>query len=115
MSLFTNKESYLAHFEESFRKCSKRSEELESYINGQFDQLDQLVTKISDENFWHLFPKILGIDAKLVLFTELIRFEDFSAHEIIRIVEKDYPTYFKELCGYDLKTETKHSMVFNVV
>lgn len=115
MSLFTSKESYLAHFEESYRECSKGSEELEDYIEEQFNQLNQIVASISEKNFWQLIPKILGIDAKFVLITELIRFDEFPAGEIIRIVESDYRTYFKELCGYDLKTETKHSMVFNVV
>lgn len=115
MTLFTSKETYLAHFEESYKKCCKESKELNDYIDEQFKQLEQLIAKISEENFWHVFPKVLGIDAKLVLLTELIRFEDFSTGEIIRIVEHDYRTYFKELCGYDLKTETRHSIVFNVV
>lgn len=61
-----------------------------------------------------MLPKILGLDAKLNLVSELSRFDDFSADEIIRITENDYKTYFKELCGYDLSIEKKNSIIFNV-
>ncbi|WP_441316288.1 DUF7006 family protein, partial [Enterococcus sp. PF-3] len=47
--------------------------------------------------------------------SELIVFDDFSNEDIIRIVENDYRTYFKELCGYDLSMDPKHSMIFNVL
>lgn len=114
MPLFTSKETYLAHFEESYKKCCKELKELNDYIDEQFKQLEQLIAKISEENFWQLFPKVLGIDAKLNLVEELIQFEEFSEEEIIRITESDYVTYFKELCGYDLSMETKHSIIFNV-
>ncbi|WP_419177253.1 DUF7006 family protein [Enterococcus mundtii] len=35
--------------------------------------------------------------------------------EILRLVETDYCTYFKELCGNDLSSNNKYSIVFNVV
>lgn len=84
-------------------------------MTDQIRHLNTLVDQISSENFWEVWPKILGIDAKINLVDELINFEDFSSEDILRIVETDYRTYVKELCGYDLSMETKHSMVFNVM
>ncbi|WP_445666856.1 DUF7006 family protein, partial [Enterococcus mundtii] len=60
-------------------------------------------------------PEVLGIDAKLTLIAELIRYDDFSTQEILRLVETDYRTYLKELCGYKRSMDPKHSMIFNVV
>lgn len=111
MSLFETEAAYKKHFQEALGEVS---EELFCYLEEQFSQLDQLIHSLTKESFWVLFPKILGIDAKLSLLTELIQFDDFCPMEIIRIVETDYPTYFKELCGYDLSMETKHSLIFNV-
>lgn len=111
MSLFKTEEAYKKHFQEALGDVS---DELRCYLEEQFSQLDQLIHTLTKENFWVLFPKILGIDAKLSLMTELIQFDDFCPTDIIRIVETDYQTYFKELCGYDLSMKTKHSLVFNV-
>ncbi|HAZ1244834.1 TPA: hypothetical protein J0V22_002711 [Enterococcus faecium] len=80
---------------------------VETYLDSQVEKLNQLIEGISHETFWQVFPKILGIDAKLTLLTELMPFEDFSNEEIIRIVENDYRDYFKELCGYDLRMKEK--------
>lgn len=74
-----------------------------------------MIESISDETFWQVFPEILGIDAKVTLVIELLNYKEFSDEEIIRIAENDYATYFKELCGYNLKIETKHSIVFNIL
>jgi hypothetical protein len=80
----------------------------------QIQRLDSLLDGMSPDTFWQRWPEILGIDAKLSLVTELVNFEDFSDKQIIHMAETDYRTYFKELCGYDLSMETKHSMIFNV-
>ena len=106
-------ETYKKYFQEAIGEVSE--EELRFYLEEQFSQLDQLIHALTKENFWILFPKILGIDAKLSLLTELIQFDDFGPMDIIRIVETDYQTYFKELCGYNLSMETKHSLIFNVI
>ncbi|MHA6124537.1 DUF7006 family protein [Enterococcus mundtii] len=45
----------------------------------------------------------------------MLVFDNFSDEAIIRMVETDYRTYFKELCGYDLSMEPKHSIIFNVL
>lgn len=111
MNFIETGEAYKVHFKKNFGAVSW---ELMDYINDQFNQLDNLLEIISQESFWSVIPKILGIDAKLSLITELIQFEDFCHTDIIRIVETDYRTYYKELCGYDLSMETKHSLVFNV-
>lgn len=112
MILFETKKDYIDHF-----KIILTSDNtvLNTYFNNQVTRLNQLTQEISQETFWQLFPEILGIDAKLTLLTELIQFDEFSNEEILRIVENDYRSYFKELCGYDLITEPKHSMIFNVV
>lgn len=112
--LFTSKKEYVDHFrDELYDKCNE-DVEFEVYLNSQICNLEKLTTNISKDTFWQLFPEILGIDAKLNLLVELSTFENFSTDEIIRIIENDYKNYFKELCGYDLSMETRHSMIFNV-
>ncbi|MBO1097901.1 hypothetical protein FQS90_15430 [Enterococcus casseliflavus] len=88
---------------------------VQAYFTELCQQLEQLIQEISPERFWATLPKILGIDAKLLLLTELVKFDDFSSEDIIRITENDYKHYFKELCGYHLGMETKPSMVFSVL
>ncbi|MDF2534725.1 MAG: hypothetical protein K0R18_882 [Bacillales bacterium] len=111
-----SKEEYVSGFNMVVNIIKKRNESgnLDSYFTKQLIELGDLIESISEENFWQILPEILGIDAKLNLITELIRFEDFSEEEIIRITESDYSTYYKELCGYDLSMKTKHSLLFNV-
>lgn len=112
MILFETKKDYIDHFKTIIIRDNT---ELKTYFNNQVTHLNQLTQGISQDTFWQFFPEILGIDAKLTLLTELIQFDEFSNEEILRIVENDYRSYFKELCGYDLITEPKHSMIFNVV
>lgn len=105
----------MRYFQENLQKSQQSVDELEKYLEKQLKKLDQLIQEISPETFWEVFPALLGIDAKLILVTELVKFEDFSQLEIIRLVENDYQSYFKELCGYDLTMESGHSMIFSVV
>ena len=100
LSIPTQKE-YRAYFKTPLNLSGKEKEPVSEYLSAQFVQMDQLTAVISQETFWNVFPKILGIDAKLILLTELILFEDFSNEEIIQMIETDYRNYFKELCGYD--------------
>lgn len=112
--LFTSKKEYINHFRyELYDKCNDEAE-LEDYLNSQLCNLEKLTANISKDTFWKTFPEILGIDAKLNLLVELSTFEDFSKDELIRIIENDYKNYFKELCGYDLSTKTRPSMIFNI-
>lgn len=112
MILFETNKDYIDHFKKTITRDNK---ELNAYFNNQVIHLNKFTQDISQETFWQLIPKILGIDAKLMLLAELIQFDEFSSEEILRIVETDYRSYFKELCGYDLVTEPKHSMIFKVV
>ncbi|ONN40434.1 DUF7006 family protein [Enterococcus mundtii] len=111
------KDEYMCQFQENIPQDKKESEELNEYLVQQFEQLNQLTSTISSNNFWENLPKILGIDAKLTLIAELIRY-DYSKlpiKEILRIVETDYRTYFKELCGNESSEKNKYSMLFNVL
>lgn len=109
------KKDYKNYFKTTVELAGKERDLLSVYMNNQFDKLDQLTAAISKETFWYIFPKILGIDAKLGLLTELLSFEYFSNEDIIRLIENDYQSYFKELCGYDLKMKNKPSIIFHVV
>ncbi|MCW6016129.1 hypothetical protein K1Y38_25585 [Serratia marcescens] len=95
----------------------RENEELNAYFTQQLEELNQLISTISPDNFWENIPKIIGIDAELKLMAEIICY-DYSKlpiKEILRLVEMDYRTYFKELCGNDLSLNNKYLMVFNVV
>lgn len=116
MTEFLTTEAYLKRFQNAFEAAEKReNKDLQVYLQTQTQRLEILIAQITPKNFWQVLPEVLGIDAKLGLVVELIAFEDFSNEEIIQVVEKDYRTYFKELCGYDLSMEPKHSMIFNVL
>ncbi|MGM7317201.1 hypothetical protein ABRY77_16545 [Enterococcus casseliflavus] len=114
MRSFTTKEEYSDYFRQVLNKKTKEQPLLEEYVEKQCDRLDQIMTQMSPVTFWQLFPELLGIDAKLNLMVELIQFEEFSVNELLRIVENDYRSYFKELCGYDLVTQTPPSIIFHV-
>lgn len=114
MRMFTTKEEYRAYFQEVIKQ-SKRGTALADYLSTLWQRLDQLTEQLSKETFWQLFPEILGIDARLAIVTELLKYDDFSTEELIRITETDYRYYLKELCGFDLSGETKPLMVFNVL
>lgn len=115
MRPLTAQTEYLENFQQLLDQAGDERMGLQEYLNGQIDRLTHLTQQISQETFWQVFPEILGIDAKLNLLTELIVFDDFTNEELLRIVETDYLTYFKELCGYDLKTNPKPSMIFQVL
>ncbi|WP_271524280.1 DUF7006 family protein [Enterococcus mundtii] len=107
----------MCQFQERMSHDKRENEELNAYLTQQFEELNQLTSTISPDNFWENLPKIIGIDAKLTLMAEIICY-DYSKlpiKEILRLVETDYRTYFKELCGNDLSANYKYSMVFNVV
>lgn len=114
MSIFTTRESYLKGYTQVLTEAKRDTKDLEVYMATQVQRLDTLMDGLTQKTFWQRWPEILGIDAKLSLVTELVNFEDFSSEEIVRMAETDYRTYFKELCGYDLSMETKHSMIFNL-
>ncbi|EYT94335.1 DUF7006 family protein [Enterococcus mundtii] len=117
METFLKKDEYMLELQKSMPQDKWETEELNEYLTQQFEQLNQLISTISPDNFWGNLPKIIGIDAKLILMAEISCY-DYSKlpiKEILRLVETDYRTYFKELCGNDLSSNNKYSMVFNVV
>ncbi|AUJ87420.1 DUF7006 family protein [Enterococcus sp. CR-Ec1] len=115
MLLFTSKQEYISFFYSNLEFSGRNCEEFQEYYGLLIDQLETLINLISKGNFWDIIPEIIGIDAKLNLMNEMIRQEDLSIDETIKIVEKDYRTYLKELCGYNLNAPNKHSLVFNVI
>lgn len=115
MTEIMTKQDYRNYFKTTIEDAGKEREPLVAYLNEQLDKLEQLTATISQETFWAIFPAILGVDAKLALLVELLLFDDFTNKEIIQMIENDYKSYFKELCGYDLKMETKPSMVFTII
>lgn len=117
MTLFQTKEEYFEKFEHQInqKKSNQAAPILYEYMNRQFDQLMELIENLSKETYWQLIPQILGIDAKLSLLVEAIQFEGFSDTELIRMIEQDYCTYFKELCGYNLSMEPNQSLIFTVL
>ena len=114
MTQYKTKNDYIKQFQVALDQEEPERTNLTTYLDKQVEKFDQLIEAISPDTFWQVFPKVLGIDAKLTLLTELMPFEDFSNEEIIRMVENDYRDYFKELCGYDLKMEDKPSIIFHV-
>lgn len=109
------KDEYMRQFQDTVTQAKRETRELEEYLVQQFERLNQLTSEVSPDNFWETLPEVLSIDAKLTLIAELIRYDDFSTQEILRLVETDYRTYLKELCGNELSAETNHSLVFHVV
>ncbi|RHK05400.1 hypothetical protein DW084_14060 [Enterococcus casseliflavus] len=75
-----------------------------------------MIDTISSENFWEVFPYLLGIDARLALLGELIDLlkDDQLGLGSKELVEKDYLCYTKELCGYNLNSKTNYSLIFQV-
>jgi dimeric dUTPase (all-alpha-NTP-PPase superfamily) len=115
MVLFTSAKEYAHFFNEVIIESGKNTGKVKAYCNELFERLDKLTECISKDNFWEVFPEIIGIDAKLNLIVEMIKYEEFSNDDILRIVESDYRTYLKELCGFNFETPAKHSLVFNVI
>lgn len=115
MVLINDTNTYIKNFFKNSAKLKIEADRLNGYINNLIDELEKLIEQISKDNFWEYLPKIIGIDAKLCLVNELIELDDFSDEEIIRLIENDYKTYFKELSGHTLTEETKPSLFFNVL
>lgn len=111
------KDNFMRLLQENLRKDRRETKELNEYLSQQFEQLEQLTHTVSPDNFWESILRILGIDAKLTLMAELVGYDhdQLSIEEILKLVETDYRTYFKELCGDNLSTNTNYSMVFNVI
>lgn len=117
MPTVTTLEDYKNRFKQALLPIKKETldPQLTAFLEKQFDELEDYLRRFPKESFWTILPYVMGIDAKLVLFIELIRLDEFDAAEILRIIETDYKTYTKELCGYDLSMEPPHSLIFQVL
>lgn len=69
------------------------------------------IEKTSSEHFWEVVKKLLAVDSKFILLTDLIKY-DFSDTDIIELVKKDYYSLNKELCGYKLNQIPHNSIIF---
>ncbi|UOO46386.1 hypothetical protein LLW22_04095 [Enterococcus casseliflavus] len=115
MESVVKKAEYLQYFRQMLFKLNKDTRELEDYLNYQLEQLDKLIEEVTCENFWKTIHEVIGVDAKLFLTIELIKLDELSIEEIIRITEQDYRNFYKELCGYDLSKDKGVSIVFNAL
>lgn len=102
----------MSQFQDTVIQAKRESRE---YLMQQFELLNQLTSVVSPANFLETHTEVLGIDTKLTSIVELIRYDDFLMQEILRLVETDYRTYLKELCGNKLSAATNHSLVVHVV
>ncbi|TPR55073.1 DUF7006 family protein [Enterococcus sp. OL5] len=112
-----NAQNYTTSWEDKLQPFFNRYILIEDYSRQLFKDLEKLVANISQETFWEIFPKLLGIDARLALLSELVELieeVDLSPQELISWVEKDYTSYNKELCGYNLTSKTNQSFIFCV-
>lgn len=119
MKQYKNFEDYI---EQSFNQLKtldikQNYPEIYEYTQQLIRHFDEIVAQISPNNFWEIYPEILGIDARFVLLNSLLTEEcvEFDTEEeLIAIIEKDYRTVNKENCGYNLKQEAHHSLIFSV-
>ncbi len=89
---------------------TKRIKLLE-YIRDLQKQMDDLIFKISGQNFWDTLPMVLGIDARVSL---LEQFEDgqLSEEELINLVETEFHKINQGNFGYRLNEGLSKSMTF---
>ncbi len=87
------------------------------YLLDLQDQFSQLLSQITNKNFWDYLPKILAIDSKFALLEDLLKLDlevRIKGQELIELVEKDYLTYNKENCGYKINEDCSNSMIFYI-
>lgn len=116
MSIYMNTNEYINEINSQLDTCnlSQKYSGIQDYLNSQLALLNNLIENITKDNFWQTLPKIVGIDSKVSLVIELIRFDELSYRDIVGMAEKEYLSYYKELCGYSLNTDPKPSLLFNV-
>lgn len=108
---------YFEGFQFSNLTINESRPKIKEFIDEQIKKMNLSIKMISSNNFWDLFPVILGIDSKLVLIKELlgsIDEFDLNDEEVIKMVEQDFSYYNKELCGYRINDNTKNSLIFKI-
>ncbi|MBO1097894.1 hypothetical protein FQS90_15395 [Enterococcus casseliflavus] len=114
MEKFSNIETYLNGFYDRIKLGQTEQSELKDYVERQQETLRNLISGISEETFWDVFPQILGLDSRLCIIIELIKFDEFSSGEVIGLAENDYKDYYRELCGYSIGDHSCPTIIFNV-
>ena len=87
------------------------------YIKELERNLEFLLCKLSSETFWELFPKILGIDAKLTLLENFLYSDlttSINSTSLITLVEQDYKTINQENYDYTVNDTVPASFIFCV-
>ncbi|TPR56921.1 DUF7006 family protein [Enterococcus sp. OL5] len=119
MGKFLNTEEYIYNWLEVFKPFFIEYPQIEGYCKKLLADIEDVITSVSPKTFWKLFPRLLGIDARLALLGETVNLltdDDLTigSEEIISWIETDYVTYTKEICGYNLSDATNGSLIFQV-
>lgn len=119
MEEFMSAKEYIQSWQRALQPFFRKYILIEEYYNKLVLEMEELINCISSSTFWELFPRLLGIDARLALLAELVDLllDDnlgLAPEELIEWVEKDYSSYTKELCGYNLNSRTNYSFIFQV-
>lgn len=88
-----------------------------SYLIDLEVELSQILSHITNENFWDSLPKILAIDSKYSLLEEYLKFDlgfESKEQELVAMIETDYLTYNKESFGYKMNEECSDALIFYV-
>ncbi|WP_313509890.1 DUF7006 family protein [Enterococcus sp.] len=102
------------------RKLQVNDQRVESLI-GQYiinlkKDFEQTLSEINGQNFWSVYPILMGLDARFVLLDSLLSIADHDLEEeVIQMVKKDYLTINKELCGYAMNETPHESLIFTII
>jgi hypothetical protein len=90
--------------------------EVELFMIEIFGNFEQTLQKINGNNFWKLYPELLGYDSQLVMITSLLSYAQNSTSEsdLINLIQTDYKTFNKENYGFLLNEKEYGSLIFCV-
>ncbi|KPG72918.1 DUF7006 family protein [Enterococcus sp. RIT-PI-f] len=119
MKLFMNTNHY---FEQMISRQLHVNELQVDSLIGQYivelkKKFEQTLSEINGKNFWSVYPILMGLDARFVLLDSLLSIADLdlAEEELIQMVEKDYLTINKELCGYAMNETPHESLIFTII
>ncbi|WP_312540638.1 DUF7006 family protein [Enterococcus sp.] len=119
IKLFMNTNHY---FEQMISRQLQVNEQRVDSLIGQYivelkKKFEQTLSDINGQNFWSVYPILMGLDARFVLLDSLLSIIDLdlAEEEVIQLVEKDYLTINKELCGYAMNETPHESLIFTII
>ena len=119
IKLFMNTNHY---FEQMISRQLQVNEQRVDSLIGQYivelkKKFEQTLSDINGQNFWSVYPILMGLDARFVLLDSLLSIIDLdlAEEEVIQFVEKDYLTINKELCGYAMNETPHESLIFTII